>query len=125
MILGTISVMERVKAWLKRFGCLLLVLLWLIAMIFPTFAFVLAAQEQIEVGERTGWYVRFFVVDEADGEGIGVESARPFFGENQCVKNNISYLMWEGNTLEQNNSYCQCYDPDTGAPLPVLGNDCE
>ena len=117
--------MNRIKNWLKRFGCLLFVILWLVAMFFPAFAFILAAEEQIELGSRDGVYVRFFLVREDDGEGVGVESARPFFGENQCVKNNITYLLWEGEAGEQNNSYCQCFDPDTGDPLPVLANSCE
>lgn len=123
-ILGKIFIMDRIKYWLKRFGYLLLIILWLVAMLFPAFAFILAAQEQIELGRRDGVYVRFFLVREDDGEGIGIESARPFSGEAQCVKNSITYLLWEGDAGEQNNSYCQCYDPDTGEPLPVVGDMC-
>lgn len=117
--------MERVKAWLKRLGCFFVVILWLVGMLFPSFAFVLAAEGQIELGNQTGWYARFFLVREDDGEGIGVETTRPFRGQDQCVKNNITYFMWEGNASEQNNSYCQCFDPSTGNPLPVLENSCE
>ncbi len=110
--------------WLKRLGYFLVIILWLVGMIFPTFAFVLAAQEEIELGNRNGVYVRVFLVREDDGEGVGIESTRPFLGKNQCVKNSITYLFWEGNAPEENNSFCQCYDPDTGDSLPVLGDSC-
>ena len=116
--------MDRVKQWVKRLGCFFVIILWIVAMLFPTFAFVLAAQGQIQLGDGERSHVRFFMVREVDGEGIGVELKRPSPDHNQCFQNSITYLLWEGTAASQNNSYCQCYDPVTNAPLPVLENKC-
>ena len=116
--------MDRGKQWLKRFGCFLLIILWLMAMIFPTFAFVLAGTGQIELGNEQGTHVRFFMVNEEDASGIGVQMKRPSSGENQCYQNNLIYLLWEGDATGQNSSFCTCYDPNTNASLPVVENIC-
>ncbi len=118
--------MERSRQWLKRLGCFLLIILWVVAMIFPTFAFVLAGTGQIQLGSEQGSHIRFFMVQEADVDGIGVQVKRPSSGSdpNQCYQNNLIYLLWEGNTTGKNSSFCTCYDPDTNAPLPVLENSC-
>lgn len=116
--------MTRGRQWLKRFGCLLLIILWLIAMIFPTFAFVLAGTGQIELGSEQGSHVRFFMVSEEDANGIGVQVKRPSSGANKCYQNNLVYLLWEGDATGQNSSFCTCYDPASNAPLPVEAGSC-
>ena len=118
--------MERGRQWLKRLGCFLLIILWVVAMAFPTFAFVLAGTGQIQFGSEEGSHVRFFMVQEANADGIGVEWKRPSSSSetNQCYQNNLIYLLWEGDASGQNSSFCTCYDPETNAPLPVLENSC-
>ena len=118
--------MDRGKQWLKRFGCFLLILLWLVAMIFPTFAFVLAGTGQIQLGSEPGSNVRFFMVNEEDANGIGVQVKRPSSStpSSKCYQNNLVYLLWEGDATGQNSSFCTCYDPNTNASLPVEENSC-
>ncbi len=115
------------KRWLRRFGYLLFVIIWLMVMCFPTFAFVLAMNGQIEVGSNPRNHVRFFMVSEEDADGIGVEWTRPLRsplpGQPTCAKTSVIYLLWEGGGQNQNVTYCQCVDPATGASLPSNGCD--
>ncbi len=94
-------------------------------MCFPTFAFVLATNGQIEVGDHPRNHVRFFMVSEEDADGIGVEWTRPLSGQPTCAKTSVAYLLWEGNSQNQNVSFCQCIDPSTGAALPLGEEVCK
>lgn len=92
-------------------------------MCFPTFAFTLATREQIQLGDNPRNHVRFFLVREDEADGIGMEWSRPLLGET-CAKTTVAYLFWEGGDSRQNVSFCQCYDAQSGAPLPVEANSC-
>lgn len=112
------------KRWLRRFGYLFFVIFWLMIMCFPTFAFTLAMREQIQVGNIDSSHLRVFMVVEEDTNGIGIELTRPLLSQASCQKTSVGYLLWEGGKNNQNVSYCQCFDPETDAPLPVDENSC-
>lgn len=112
------------KRWLRRFGYLLFVIIWLMIMCFPTFAFTLAMRQQLQLGGSPGNHLRFFLVQEEQADGIGVEWARPLLGQPGCTKTSINYLFWEGDAANQNVSFCQCVDPQTKVPLPTDENSC-
>lgn len=112
------------KRWLRRFGYLAFVIIWLMVMCFPTFAFVLAANGQLELGSSPRNHLRFFMVNEEDADGLGVEWARPLLGNSSCAKTSVTYFFWEGGEANQNVSFCQCVDPLTDAPLPVDESSC-
>lgn len=102
------------KRWPRRFGYVLIVIIWLMVMCFPTFAFTLARNGQIEVGS----HLRFFMVQEENADGIGVEWTRPLPGQPSCAKTSVTYLLWENDGGQnQNVTYCQCGDPAAGAAL--------
>jgi hypothetical protein len=113
------------RKWLRWFGYVLFVIIWLMVMCFPTFAFVLATNGQIEVGGNPRNHLRFFMVTEEEASGIGVEWTRPLGsplpGQPSCAKTSVSYFLWEGGGQNQNVTFCQCVDPDSGAALPVDG----
>ncbi len=111
------------KRWLRRFGYLLIVIIWLMIMCFPTFAFALATNGQIQLGSNPRNQLRFFLVQEEEADGIGVEWSRPLLGKT-CSKTTVTYFLWEGSSQGQNVSYCQCFDPDSGVPLPIDENNC-
>ncbi|HRQ38655.1 MAG TPA: hypothetical protein PLD25_12175 [Chloroflexota bacterium] len=102
------------KRWLRRFGYMLIVIIWLMVMCFPTFAFMLAMNGQIEVGSNPRNHLRFFMVQEENADGIGVEWKRPLPGQPACARASVTYLLWESDGQNQNTSFCQCIDPVTG-----------
>lgn len=110
--------------WLKRLLYLLIIVVWLLLMIFPTFAFMLANNGRIELGSNPRNQLRFFLVQEEDADGIGMEWSRPSWGQAQCAQTSLAYLFWEGGESGQNATYCHCYDPVTEAPLPVEAGSC-
>lgn len=115
------------KTWLRRFGYVLFFVIWLLVMAFPAFAFFLATQGELNIGQNPQNHVRFFMVQEEETGGIGVEWTRPFHGNeaNQnCAKTSIRYILWSGDNSDQNVTYCQCFDA-AGTSLPVEQNSCE
>lgn len=113
------------KKWLRRFGYLLFIFIWVMVMCFPTFAFVLAMNGQIEVGNNPRNHLRFFMVQEENADGMGVEWTRPLPGQPTCAKTSVTYLLWEGRGPNQNVSFCQCIDATTGTALPVGEGGCD
>ena len=111
------------KRWLRRFGYLVIVIVWLMIMCFPTFAFSLAMNEQLQLGSMEGNHLRFFMVNEEAGDGVGVELTRPMLFSD-CRKTSVTYRRWEGSSLQQSASFCQCFDATTGDPLPVTPDSC-
>lgn len=101
---------------------MVLILIWLLLMSLPFFAFSLAANKQLTVGSDPRSQVRVFLLQERDAEGIGVEWTRPLPGPTPCVRTSVRYFMWAG--TPENVTYCQCFDPNTGASLPVDANSC-
>lgn len=114
----------RQSRWLKRPLYLLIIVAWLLVMIFPTFAFVLAHNGSIELGSNPRNQLRFFLVQEEAAEGVGMEWSRPSLAGENCAQTSLAYLFWEGGQSGQNSSYCHCYDPVTSAPLPVEAGSC-
>lgn len=105
------------KRWLWRLGYLLALIIWLMVMAFPIFAFTLAGRGEMMFGEPTGSHVRLFLLREPDAEGVGVEWTRPYSSQPTCTHTSVTYIMWEGRN--QNTSYCQCINENNGADLPA------
>ena len=83
------------EKWGRRLICLLIAIVWLGIMLFPTFAFVLMRNEQIEIGAT-----RIFMLLEEDVAGIGVQTSRPARTEDDvsCQRGSIFYIVWQGET---------------------------
>jgi hypothetical protein len=95
----------------RRIAYVGIVLLWLAIMCLPIFAFVLATQGQVQVGNS--FRLRVFLLQDVSAQGIGVEWSRPFNGEQNCARTTVRYLIWEGEGTGQNTEYCYCSDPET------------
>lgn len=112
------------RRWLKRLGYIILVLSWLTVMVFPTFAFFLATQGELQLGSEPRRHVRFFMVQEEMASGVGVEWVRAARQLDSCSRTSIRYFLWEGSSEGDNVSFCQCFDPVTDAPLPIEEDSC-
>ncbi len=104
--------------WLRRLLILLFVLFWLVVILTPTLAFVLARNGQVQVGRTEGRHWRLFLLQEPDTEGVGLERGRPVAPPLEappsvsCLRTTVNYWLWagEGNGAD----YCQCTDTVTG-----------
>jgi hypothetical protein len=112
------------RRWLRRFGYLFIFIIWLIIMSFPAVAFVLATQGQLQLGSSEQRHLRLFLLEDSEAEGVGIEWARAARGHAGCVRTSVNYIMWAGTSEQKNVSFCQCFDPRTGAPLPVDQSQC-
>jgi hypothetical protein len=116
------------KKWLRRLIYGFLTLIWLMVMVLPLFAILLAANGEVQIGQTPQRHVRFFTIQEEAAEGVGVEWTRPFQNRAttaNCTYTNVYYLFWENQTENQNTSYCQCVDPFTNTPSTSLPDRCQ
>lgn len=91
----------------RRILYIVLFFLWLVVMLFPLFAVVLAAREQIQIGDNPGSHLRIFLVQEQEARGVGVEWAR-LSGSEGCAETRLTYLLWRGEG--ENTRFCSCFD---------------
>lgn len=96
------------KKWLRRSGCLLLILIWLGIASLPLLAVVIARNGQVRLGAQESAHLRIFLVQEEKKNGLGIEWARSQSRENSCWLTYVTYWLWEGQG--ENVTYCQCYD---------------
>jgi hypothetical protein len=108
------------KKWGRRLMYLVIFIVWLLLMAFPFVAFTLATNGEMRIGNER--HLRLFLVQEAEANGIGIEWRRSLFQPGNCLRTSVAFLMWEGES--EGVSYCQCFDPATNEPLPVVGNAC-
>ena len=109
---------------LKRLGYVILLIVWLIIMVFPTFAFFLATQGELQFGSNPRSHVRVFMVQEESSSGIGVEWVRSARRTENCTQTTLRYFLWEGSNAGNNVEFCQCFAPDTDAPLSAEEGRC-
>lgn len=110
------------KTWMKRFGCLLFILFWLFFISLPGIAFVLAAEQQIQIGQDPQNHWRVFLIQEAHAEGLGSEWIRPASAQPYCTQTKVNYLMWLGDS--ENVSFCQCFDAQTNELMTSESGSC-
>ena len=108
------------KRWLRRLLYLVAFIVWLLLMAFPFIAFTLATNGELRLGNES--YLRLFLVQEAEANGVGFEWRRELFQPDDCLRTSVNFLMWEGES--ERVSYCQCFDPATNEALPVGGGAC-
>ncbi|MCB0006911.1 MAG: hypothetical protein KDE04_10670 [Anaerolineales bacterium] len=94
------------KPWLRRLLYLLIVLVWLLVMAFPIFAVVLASRGEIQLGDDPANNSRVFLIQEADAEGIGIQTIRETGDDLVCSETSVTYLMWKGEG--ENSRFCSC-----------------
>ena len=109
--------------WPRYFGYLVFLLVWLFLISLPACAFVLATRGQIDLGSTESQYLRIFLVQEKDAEGLGVEWTRPASSQTQCLQTSVRYYLWTGQA--QNVIFCQCIDPSKNAVLPAISGPCQ
>jgi hypothetical protein len=108
--------------WLRRLVYTLITLVWLFVMLLPTAAFVLAARGELRLGSDPQRQVRFFMVQQPDAEGVGVEWTRPLRQHDDCTRTSVRYWLWEGEGEPV--SACRCYTGD-GAVIPANQATCD
>lgn len=120
---------EILSRWLKRIGIGLFLSFWLLVMVFPFLAFLMATRGQIQIGEGERSHFRTFMVSDFDMpgvddvQGVGFELTRRVPQNEDCSRTSIRYLLWIGEADPI--FFCQCYDPATGDPLPVDQSVCD
>ena len=99
---------------IRRLGCGIALVLWIILLIFPCLAIALISQGEItmQVGSIPGQSLRVWLIQDANERGLGI--ARPSVqsdkGGNVCLQTDTSFLLWMGKGASS--SFCECYAHD-------------
>lgn len=120
------------NVWLRRLLILIFVLFWLAVMLTPALAFILARNEQIQIGDSDGRHWRVFLLHDAEAEGLGLERGRPVAPPDDapqsasCLRTTIDYWLWAGEASREDfgTAFCQCVDGATGEALDVTPPAC-
>jgi hypothetical protein len=107
----------RQRAWYKRPGCLVGVVVWFIVMLLPLFLFVLAIQGDITINHRGDVPNKFAhpmlqvkLIMEMDYRGLSITTSSLNREDDTaiCIQNQTRYMLWQGSGDPAD--YCQCYD---------------
>lgn len=110
------------KIWLRRITYFFIIVVWLLIMLFPITAFVLSTRGEINLGKNPKRHVRLFMVQE-EINGVGMEWARPSRIDPDCAQTAVRYILWDGEA--EPISFCQCFDPISGAPQSATADRCQ
>jgi hypothetical protein len=105
---------------LRRVAYLLIALAVIVILVLPIIAFVLAARGELMLGNEEGSYLRLFLVNSDEAEGIGIQRARQLRAPGDCVEGSVRYLLWEGYGQKFDASYCTCVNAEAD-PLTLPG----
>lgn len=92
----------------RRLLHIFLLIVWFGIVLFPAMAFILASNQQIQLGSGPQRHVRIFLLQEPESRGIGVEWARRAGNFPSCAETRLVYLMWRGEG--EGTRYCSCFD---------------
>ncbi len=98
----------------RRIAYLIVTIVLLLIMSLPILAFALAARGELTIGNIQGSYLRLFLVNSDEAEGIGFQRLRQSAGGGDCQQGSVRYFLWEGQSRALNADYCTCLDPRTG-----------
>ena len=117
--------------WAKRILVIVFLMAWLLILLTPTMAVVLARNGQVQFGPSDGPHTRVFMLQEARSEGIALERTRKVRspeqseGATSCLRTTVRYWMWTPGVENQNADYCQCTDTATGDVIGAVSPSCE
>jgi hypothetical protein len=99
------------RSRLRRIGCGIGLIIWVVLLLLPCLAIALISQGEINVqlGDVPGQNLRVWLIQDATQRGIGI--SRPSIhndaNANVCLQTDTNFLLWMGNG--PSSSYCQCY----------------
>jgi len=106
------SIPVRPRSRIRRLGCGIALVLWILLLLFPCLAVVLISQGEIaiQLGNIPGQSFRVWLIQDAKERGLGI--ARPSVhssaeGANVCLQTDTSFILWMGSGPPS--SYCECY----------------
>lgn len=108
------------RAYARRTGCLIAVLLWSLFMLFPMFLFLLAINGEIALWHGGNFpeneshpLLQVKLLSEIQTRGLNITAS--YVAESSetaaCVQTDVRYLLWQGRG--ENISYCDCYTRET------------
>ena len=102
------------RSRLRRIGCGIGLVIWVILLLLPCLAIALISQGEIaiQLGDVPGQSFRVWLIQDATERRLGI--ARPSIHTNDianiCLQTDTSFLLWMGKG--ESTSYCECFAHD-------------
>lgn len=96
---------------LRRVGCAIGVILWVLVLLIPCIFITLAVRYEITVdtGSAPEQRLRLWLIMEAEQRGVGFSSTSVQESEGQtCVQTDVQFFLWQGQAEPV--SFCNCYE---------------
>jgi hypothetical protein len=111
---------------LRNLGFILFIIVWLLVMTLPCFAFVLASRGELSWDRSEHDWDRIWLLQERNQKGLGYQAERVISDQSSsggpiCVRNSVRYFLWQGTDTNTNTDYCECFASDgtsTESPCP-------
>lgn len=100
------------KSPLRRPGCVIGLMIWLLLVLSPCLMIVLAVRGEIALttGSAPEQKLRIWLIQEAGQSGIGVSNVDLLTDSGQlCVQTNVRFILWRGQAEPAQSQYCECY----------------
>jgi len=94
----------------RRLAYLIVTVVLVIVMSLPILAIGLAARGELMVGSSQGSFIRLFMVNADQVEGIGLQRVRKSSSVDGCLQGSVRYFLWEGQGQTLGADYCTCPD---------------
>ncbi len=118
------------KKLLRRVGCGLLLIPWLICMFVPCFVVALVMNQEVIItySDLPEDALRIWVLDSSGIAGVGIDNSRRVSAANNLTCNIIdtNFLIWRGNADKagvKSAHRCNCYKRDANRWLPILSGE--
>jgi hypothetical protein len=110
---------------LRRWGCIVVTIIWFIILLTPCFCFAFASRGEISIrlGDIPGQSFRVWLVSESQQRGVGISRpsvvASSAAGQ-MCLQTDVSFVLWAGS--EDATTYCECFAQSANSTWDVVRN---
>ena len=108
---NTPPAVPRRRGPLRRVGCTIGVILWVLVLLIPCIFITLAVRYEITVdtGSAPEQRLRLWLIMEAEQRGVGFSNTSVQESEGQtCVQTDVQFFLWQG--AAEPVSFCNCYE---------------
>ncbi len=114
---------------LKRLGCALLLIPWLLCLLTPCLVIVLVVQQEIVItySDLPDDGLRIWTIEEPASRGIAVANAHRVEAPNgaTCLITDVRFFLWQGSALPGHQCACYTRQAATWQPISTGAEACK
>lgn len=117
------------RKWLKRLGCAVLLIPWLLCLSAPCLIIALVVQQEVVItySDLPNDALRIWTIEEPASRGIAVANSYRVEAPNgaTCVITDVRFFLWQGSALPSHQCACYTRQATTWQPLSTGAEACK